>query len=104
MEDYTLYQGETLRLQVTVPENDAATAELFAYNETSNFSSTASFTDNVAVLNTTISDSQASGDYEYYIKITYTDGTTDILASDGECDDGDCPKPLITVCELETSE
>jgi len=102
MEDYSVYQQETLRLGVEVDETGADTAELVAISENSSFTSSASFDGLTAELSTNIAADQAPGDYEYYIIITYDDNTTDILAKPNGCDGDECEKPVITVCELDT--
>ena len=100
MDDESIRQGETLRLSVTVEEAGAVSAELFAYNDTDDFGSDAEFEGLVAVLTTTIPEDQPTGDYEYYIRVFYDDGTSDVLPDSSNCDDGTCDLPIITVCEL----
>lgn len=100
MEDYTIQQGETLRLTVTVDEEGAETAELVATSEDSTITSTATFDDMVADLTTNTPDDQATGDYEYYVRITWDDGSVDILTKREDCEDEECELPVITVCAI----
>lgn len=102
MNDYTIQQGETLRLTVTVTEEGAATAELVASDGTNSIIKTANFSGMVADLTTTDTDVPA-GEYPYYIRITWDDGTVDVLGDKGGCESGDCEQPVITVCEIGTS-
>src|SRR5690606_2946766 len=101
MKDYTVQQGETLRLTVTVEEEGANTAELVAVKDQDSITKTASFDGMVADLTTNIPDSQPAGEYPYYIRITWDDGTVDVLTKSDNCLDGNCPMPKITVCEIE---
>lgn len=104
MKDYTVQQGETLRLTVTVQEEGAETAQLVAVNGEEVLSNTVNFIGMEADLTMNVPDNQLAGDYPYYIRINWTDGTTDILTKNDECEDGDCPKPVITVCEITQAE
>lgn len=99
MRDYIIQQGETLRLTVTVEEEGAVTAELVATDGTITISKTASFDGMVADLTTTDTDVPA-GEYPYFIRITWDDGTVDVLGSKGDCDSDDCEQPIIKVCEI----
>lgn len=99
MKDYTIQQGETLRLTVTVTEDGAETAELVAVNGADTIETTVNFDGLVADLTTNTPVDQTPGDYPYYVRITWEDGSVDVLTKNDECD-GDCPKPVITVCEL----
>lgn len=101
MKDYTIDQGETLRLTVTVQEEGAVSAELVAIFETDSIVSNANFDGLVADLTTNVPDDQTPGEYPYYIRITWDDGSVDILTKKSDCSDGNCPKPIITVCELD---
>lgn len=101
MDDYSVYQSETLRLTVTVEETGAETAELVAVSDTDSFTNEVNFDGLVADLSTNIAADQEPGEYSYYIRIEYDDGSTDILSSSDGCDGDDCEMPLITVCELE---
>lgn len=101
MNDVEVFQGQTLRLMVTVKEEGALTAELFAISESDEITNEAEFEGMEAFLNTNIPDDQTAGEYPYYIRVTWDDGTTDIIATPGDCEDGDCPLPVITVCALD---
>lgn len=102
MKDYTIQQGETLRLTVTVNEEGADTAELVAVNDDGAISNLVSFDGMVADLTMNVPDNQAPGKYPYFIRIKWDDGTTDILTKNDDCEGGECPMPVITVCELPT--
>lgn len=101
MDDYTIQQGETLRLTVTVTEEGAATAELWAETEDGDvISNSANFDGMVADLTTNTSPDQPAGEYSYYIKITWDDDSVDILTKREDCDGDECELPVITVCEI----
>lgn len=102
MKDYTVQQGETLRLTVTVTESGADTAELVAVHEDDSITKTASFSGMVADLTINTANDQTPGEYDYYIRITWDDGSSDVLTKKDDCEDGECPFPVITVCELPT--
>ena len=99
MKDINLQQGETLRFTVTVEEEGAATAEFVATDGTINvLTSTAAFSGLTADLS--INDTAINpGSYDYYVRITWDDGTTDILPDASNCD-GDCEFPQLVICEL----
>lgn len=99
MKDYSIQQGETLRLTVTVKEEGAVTAELVAVKGADSITKTANFIDMVADLTTNTDDSQATGVYPYYVRITWDDGSVDILTTNEGCTEEVCPMPTITVCE-----
>ncbi len=101
MENYTIQQGETIRLKVTVQESGADTAELYASDGTNTIENTVSFSGNEADLTTNTSPTQVPGTYPYYVRITWLDGSVDILTLNESCeDDEDCGLPAITVCEI----
>lgn len=100
MKDYTIQQGETLRLTVTVKEEGARTAELVAIKDSDVINTLVNFDGMVADLTTNTPDNQAPGKYPYYIRITWDDGSVDILTAKGDCYGEDCPMPTITVCEI----
>lgn len=101
MDDYSIIQGETLRLTVTVTETGAETAELFAYDELGNtIEKTATFDGMVADLSTNDTD-VPDGDYEYYIRVNWDDGSNDIIVKKDDCDGEECELPVITVCPIE---
>ena len=99
MKDIKLQQGETLRLTVTVEDEGAATAEFVATDGTTNvLTSMVSFTGLTADVST---DDTAinPGSYDYYVRIIWDDGTTDILPNASNCD-GECDFPQLVICEL----
>lgn len=100
MEDFSIQQGETIRLMATVDEEGALTAELVASDGTNFITNTATFDGLEADLTTQTDPDQTPGEYEYYVRITWDDGSVDILTSKEGCEDGDCPMPVITVCEI----
>ena len=101
MQDYSIIQGETLRLTVTVTEEGATTAYLFAYDDLGNvIESTATFDGLVADLSTSDTD-VPDGEYEYYVRVFWDDGSNDVLTKRADCDGEECEMPIITVCPLE---
>jgi len=101
MQDYSIQQGETIRLKVTVSEEGAETAELFAINGAEVIQTVVSFVGLEADLSTNTPDDQLPGEYPYYVRITWDDGSVDILTKKENCSGEDCELPVITVCELE---
>jgi hypothetical protein len=101
MEDFTIQQGETLRLTVTVTEDGADTAELYAENSSGDSIQTlVSFDGLVADLTTNTDPNQPAGVYNYFIRIVWDDGSVDILTKNDNCEDEECEMPTITVCEI----
>lgn len=100
MKDYSIQQGETLRLTATVTEQGALTAELVAINGDNSIVKLSQFDGLTADLTTNTPSDQAPGDYPYYMKITWEDGSVDILTTNEDCSEGVCPMPIITVCPI----
>lgn len=95
-----IQQSETLRLKVTVQEAGAETAELYAYTSTGNvITVTAPFVGLEADIST--SNTNTAGEYEYYVRITWDDGTNDIVPDTTNCYGDDCKRPIIKICPIE---
>lgn len=99
MRDFTIQQGETLRLLVTVDEEGADSAELVVTDGTTDLiTNTVSFVGLEADL-TTNDTIIPVGSYDYYIRVTWDDGTSDIIPDVTDCD-GDCEFPQLIICEV----
>lgn len=99
MRDMTYQQGETIRLTVTVEEEGAETAEFVANDGTVDvINSLASFDGLTADISTSDTDI-TPGSYNYYIRVTWDDGTIDILPDTSNCD-GECEFPQLIICEI----
>lgn len=99
MKDIQLQQGETLRLTVTVEDEGAATAEFVATDGVTDvLTSTVAFTGLTADVST--NDTAINpGSYDYYVRITWDDGSIDILPNAADCY-GECDFPQLVICEL----
>lgn len=102
--DITIRQGETLQVPVTINDDSAVTVRFVVADS-----------DDVIVIditeNFTTEDGKASatimtddtlietGEYNYQLVITYSDGVIDILPDPDGCIGGDCELPKFIVCE-----
>lgn len=101
--DISIRQGETLILNVTIDDLTADTVQLLVSNsndevvidETDSFATEDG--ERVAQLLSNDTDLPL-GDYTYMLKITYSDGTIEIMPEAYECED-DCELPTLTICE-----
>lgn len=99
MQDITIGQGETIRLSVTVEEDGAATAEFIAHNGSVNVLEYSANFDGLSADLSSTDTVIPIGSYDYYIKITWDDGTVDYLPDFSNCE-GDCVFPQLIVCEI----
>lgn len=102
--DITIRQGETLQIPIEADDTSAVSVQFQAaldgvvyIDETESFvigndgKATATIFTNDTLLET--------GDYEYMLTVTYTDGVIDILPDPDGCLDGDCELPKLIVCQ-----
>lgn len=85
---------------VTVGEAGASTAELVAVKGADSITKLANFDGLTADLTVNTAVNQAVGNYEYYIRIVWDDGSVDIITKSEDCSDDDCPMPVISVCAI----
>jgi hypothetical protein len=99
MRDLKIHQGESIREKVMVDEADAVTAEFIATDGVTNIIEiTANFVGLAAYLNTNQTIVPV-GSYDYYYRITWGDGSIDILPDTSNCE-GNCTFPQLIVCEV----
>lgn len=99
MENITIGQGETIRLEVVVDEEGADTARFVAFNGNNIvLEYTVNFDGMTADLSSTDTIIPV-GEYDYLIEVTWEDGTVDYLPDLSDCN-GDCEFPKLIVCDI----
>lgn len=98
MEDLIIRRGETLELTIKADDDSAVSVNLrAAQNGNIVIDETESFANGAATIRT--SDTMLPlGDYEYTLKVVYSDGFIEILPDADDCGD-ECDLPVIKVCE-----
>lgn len=98
MENLIIRRGETLELTIKADDTTAVSVNLRAAKDgIVHIDETETFVDGVATIRT--NDTMLElGDYEYTLKVVYSDGFVEILP-DAEGCDGDCELPVIRICE-----
>lgn len=99
MRDLQIHQGESIRELVTVDEEGALTAEFVATDGTTNLIEASANFDGLSAYITTNDTVIPPGSYDYYYRITWDDGSVDILPDTSSCE-GDCELPQLIVCEV----
>lgn len=104
--DITIRQGETLQIPIVADDTSAVSVQFQVAQEGIIYiDETEAFTivDDKAEATIETNDTNlATGEYEYMLTITYSDGVVDKLPDVDSCD-GDCALPKFIVCEGEFS-
>lgn len=97
--DITIRQGETLQIPIEADDSSAVGVQFQAAQDGVVYiDETENFVDGKATIKT--DDTQlATGEYEYMLTVTYSDGVIDKLPDPGDCMDGDCELPKLIVCQ-----
>lgn len=101
MKDISAWQGDTVPLTASKPDDTATTATLLigAVGETAVFTKTASYVGDSADLTITDEENvQATipfGEYNYMIQVVYSDGSELTFPQPGQCDPSELPKFII---------
>lgn len=119
MSNETIQQNETFRLGVSVKDKDGGpnSADLVVFNDSNivviqksdDFVPSSDNSNQIdgdikyeADLST--SDTNVSpGDYKYFVRINWLDGTNDIVPDSGCVEKGECEYPILTICEKPNS-
>lgn len=103
MKDLKVRRGATLNLEIT--DDEDAISVTLTVKESADATSiiieeTASFTDGIANITITDSDtlSLEEGEYVYQLLVEYENGT-EIYPEAGSCEDDECELPAFIVCE-----
>lgn len=99
MKDLTVRWGATLNITIENDEDTADTATLtVSQDDTVVITKTASFVDGSADVSLDADETEITpGEYEYMIKVEYTDGTVEKYPTYDNCTD--CELPKIQVCD-----
>lgn len=100
MNDLKIHQGETIRDTITVEEEGAATAEFIATDGTNNVIETLVNFDGLTADVSTNDTIIPVGSYDYYYRITWDDGSIDILPNAKDCEEEECTFPQLIICEV----
>jgi len=97
MSDFSIRQGETLRVTIDV-DNDAVSVKM-DINTVPMITQTGTFTDQSCELAFTPEQTNtAVGSYDYMLTVTLANGDVEKMP-DGDCMYGNCDFPQIIICE-----
>lgn len=100
--DIRIRQGETLQIPITADDDSAISVQFqVAQNGTIYIDETELFVDGEATISTDDTN-HPTGEYEYMLTITYSDGVIDKLPDSDSCEEG-CELPKLIICESITT-